>query len=87
MRIIHGSLHLRVSSCLKALALISNKGTGCLYSARLDGDPRSGELIPNINLREDLHITIPKLPMELLDAIIASISWIGMELMDGLYWK
>jgi hypothetical protein len=66
------SLHLRVSSCLKARALISNNGAECLYGARLNGDLRSGELIPNINLREDLLITIPKLPIELLDAIIAS---------------
>jgi len=72
MRIIHGSLHLRVSSCLKALALISNNSTEYLYSARPDGDLRSGELIPNINHQEDLLITIPKLPIELLDAIIAS---------------
>jgi len=34
--------------------------------------PVNLSLISNINLREDLHITIPKLPIELLDAIIAS---------------
>jgi hypothetical protein len=48
---------------LKALALISNNGSECLYSARLNGDLRSGELVPNINLWEDL--TIPKIPIEL----------------------
>jgi len=38
--------------CLKALAPIANNGTERLYSARLDGDLRSDEFIPNINFWE-----------------------------------
>jgi hypothetical protein len=66
---VHASLRLRVSSWLKAL----NNGTEYLYGARLDGDLRSGELIPNINLWEYLVITIPTLPVKQLDATIASL--------------
>jgi hypothetical protein len=47
---VHGSLNFCVSNHLKAFALISNKSTGRLYSARLDCDLRSGEPVSNTNV-------------------------------------
>jgi hypothetical protein len=78
-REVHGGCHIRAPHGLEALTLIPDNCAESLHSSCLGGNLRARKLVSDINRRQRLAISVPKFPVKLLDALVATVC----DFMDG----
>jgi hypothetical protein len=78
-REVHGGRRIRAPHGLEALTLIPDNCAASLHSFRLDGNLRARKHVSDINRRQCLVIPVPKVPVKLPDALVATV----YDIMDG----
>ena len=76
---IHWGLDVLVSDGLERLALIANNSTKLFDVLCLNCDFRADESFMDVYLGEGSIVSVPQLPVELLDALVTAVR----ELVDG----